>query len=173
MVRRGIIFRRGRVEVSCGLVQEAGVGGGAIPGWDGIQEELGCFGDGGGFQVASALAVAAVEDDAVAEMANPIGRLCAVFALESAERPIGIGDHPDAALRRADQDGVVGRSVAGGGAVFSSLKDFPRIFQELAHTAVSQAFSKIREKLRLVMSWVWSTFALVFFLYWSYNRTSC
>jgi hypothetical protein len=94
--------------------------------------------------MATSLAVPPIQHYPAIYLADAICQLSTVLFLQSAERPIGIRNHVDATPRRTQQNGVLRGSLASRSAFFRCVENFPRIFDELAHAALSFRLGQIR-----------------------------
>lgn len=83
-----------------------------------------------GFQAASLVAGTAFHGNVAACLAYPVGGVGAVVRFKGCQRPIGIGDHVDAALR-ADQDCEIG---GGFGGSFSRFENCFGVLKKCPHS---------------------------------------
>ena len=95
------------------------------------------------FHVAGTLSVPPIHHYPAVRLAHPVGQLCAVFLLQRTERPVGIRNHVDATTR-SNQNGVVGGRYTSRSTLFRCFENLSRIFDELAHEALSFRLQQIR-----------------------------
>lgn len=106
-----------------------------MPGREGIQEQASGLSGSGGFEVAGAGMIHAINAYAVGMGGDAIGHPGAVFPLKGCERPIGTGDHPDAAVD-PQQNAEFRGGLAGGQDVFRSFEDLDCVVDEPVHKEV-------------------------------------
>ena len=94
--------------------------------------------------MAASLSLLRVYRQTPARIANPIRRSRTVLSLQCFQRPVRIRDHVNTALRRTHQDRIIRWHISRRRACLRSVENLPRVFQELAHTALSLCRRRIR-----------------------------
>ncbi len=106
-----------------------------MPVGEGIQEQTSGLGGSGGFKMAGAGVVDTVHAYAVSMGGDTVRHAGAVFPLEGCKRPIGTGNHADAAVN-PQQNAEFRGGLAGGHDVFGSFEDLDCVVDEPVHKGV-------------------------------------